>query len=114
MNAFDAADNAPVFVLRACSAVAVGLGVGAVLDAAARRAQGAEANGDFRTRHRSRAFVFFALQTLMNILVLLWIMRAFPRFTEFFQLSVCGALFGIVMFCVQRNLADNALAITAI
>lgn len=111
-NRFDSAENAPVFVFRASMSVVVGLLLGAVLDTAARHTQGADADKDFRVRSRARAAMFFSLQTLLNIGVLLGILRFYPRFTEFFQLSVCGALFGIVLFSVQRNLAENALAVT--
>ena len=111
-DAFDHADHAASFVVRASAAVAAGLVLGAALDAATRKLQGADATKDFRERQRARALAFFVVQTLLNIAVLLAGMRAFPRFTEFFQLSVCGALFGIVLFSVQRNLADNALCVT--
>jgi hypothetical protein len=111
-NTFDRTDQPQLFVLRASGAVVVGLLLGGAVDAAARRLQGTDASKAFSERNRARAGIVFGAQAFLDILLLLAILRVYPRFTEFFQLSICGALFGIVLFSVQRNLAENALCLT--
>lgn len=90
----------------------LGLGLGALLDAAFAKAQG-DNPPSYLDRDRSRAALFFVLQLLANIVILLAIIRAWPMFVPWFQLTLSGAIFAVLFFSVQNNLQTNVLRITA-
>lgn len=89
--------------------VLLGLILGGVLDASVRKLQ---KDGEWKERKYAKAFSFFLLQSSINILVLLTFTKSTKYFVPWLQLSVSGALFSVLLFASQRNLADNALRIT--
>jgi hypothetical protein len=111
---YDRANSTPLFGVRTMGAVVAGLLAGGLIDLAVRKLQDEDAEAPWQRRKYSRAFAYFVIQASLNIALLLFLVRFYPKFTQWFQLSISGALFGVLLFSVQRNLADNALRITSI
>lgn len=111
---FDHSGNSAAFAGLTLGSIAAGLLAGGVVDALTRRLQSEPDDATWQQRKYGRATAFFLVQCLFNIALLLALVRIFPRFTHWFQLSISGALFAVVLFSVQRNLADNALRITSL
>lgn len=110
---YDRSDSGPLFGLRALGGIAAGLLAGGLIDASVRGLQKEDGEAPWQRRKYARAAAFFVVQALFNIGLLLCLVRALPNFTRWFQQSVSGALFAVVLFSVQRNLADNALRMTS-
>ena len=106
---FDHKENTAKFFVIALSTVVFGLVFGGVIDASVRKAQG---DGDWKTRKWARSLQYFLIQASINILVLITFTKSTIYFVPWFQLSVSGALFAVLLFASQRNLTDNALRIT--
>lgn len=112
MAHFDSANNPSKFFVTAFAAVAGGLLLGGALDTCIRKLEGDDSSLPYLQRKYGKSAAFFALQAALNIFVFVAILRVYPRFTEWFQLSISGALFAVVLFAVQTNLVNNALKIT--
>lgn len=109
LNNFDHKDRAVDFFAISLGAVAGGLFLGAVVDAAVRKLQ---RDGDWKERHLGKSAAYFVLQCSLNITILLLLTRFISSFHAWLQLSLAGALFSVLLFTAQRNLVDNALRLT--
>jgi hypothetical protein len=89
--------------------VLIGLILGGIIDASVRKLQ---KDGEWRERKYGKAFSFFVLQSSINIIILLMFTKSSKYFVPFLQLSISGALFSVLLFASQKNLADNALRVT--
>jgi hypothetical protein len=107
---FDRRENSLVFFSLCFVSVTAGLLVGGVLDSIVRKVQ--RDTDDWRDRQVGRAAAFFGLQVVLNILLLLVLTKTNDQFVRWLQLSVAGALFAVLLFAAQRNLANNVLRLT--
>jgi hypothetical protein len=97
------------FFLIALITVIAGLVLGGIIDASVRKLQ---KEGEWERRKWTNAFGYFLLQASINIVILMTLTKTTTYFLQWFQLSVSGALFAVLLFTAQKNLADNALRIT--
>lgn len=106
---FDQRENVAKFFGLSLSTIIVGLLLGGIIDSCIRKLQ---KDGEWKDRKYGKAVNYFLLQSSINIILLIALTRSTALFLPWFQLSVSGALFAVVLFIAQRNLADNALRIT--
>jgi hypothetical protein len=106
---FDHKEISLYFFAISFASVCAALSIGGVLDAVVRKLQ---KDDNWQERKYGKAITYFFLQASFNILILMLFTRSFLYFQPWFQLSISGALFGVLLFTPQRNLADNALRIT--
>ncbi len=107
---FDHRENIYHFFLISVLTVVVGLCIGGLLDSLVRKLQKGE--DDWKERKYSKALGFFFVQASLNIAILISFSRSTEFFIPWFQLSVSGALFSVLLFASQRNLVDNVLKLT--
>ena len=107
---FDHKENIYKFFIIALGTVILGLSIGGLLDSLIRKLQKGEE--DWKERKYARALTFFLLQASLNITILIAFSRSTELFIPWFQLSVSGALFSVLLFASQRNLVDNVLRLT--
>ena len=107
---FDRKESSIQFVGICMASVVIGLTLGGIIDATVRKVQ--KDDDIFENRKYGRAFTYFLAQAFFNILVLLLFTKASKNFVPWLQLSVSGALFGVLLFSAQRNLVNNVLRIT--
>jgi hypothetical protein len=109
---YDNSTHPLVFLGKVSFAVIGGLILGSIIDTSCRKIQ----NDDiivWKQRNIGKALLFFLIQVLVNIIVLLILCSIYPnKFIKWFQLSISGALFAVLFFSVQRNLLDNSLRIS--
>lgn len=106
---FDHKESIPKFFAIALGTIVLGLVLGGVIDALTRKLQ---KDGEWQARKYSRALQYFLLQASLNIALLIALAKSSRYFVPWFQLSVSGALFAVLLFSSQRNLLDNALRVT--
>jgi hypothetical protein len=109
---FDRTENAYYFFPLVFSSIIIALFGGSIIDTTVRKLQNDD--NDFKTRSKFKAFWFFMLQSFINVLVMLILVRSFTSFTTWLQLSISGAFFAVVFFVSQRNYTDNVNALTNI
>lgn len=107
---FDHKESTPLFFGLCFASVTLGLLIGGCIDSVVRKAQ--REDDDWSARDFRRAVAFFILQVAINITLLLCLTKASDQFVPWLQLSVAGALFAVLLFAGQRNLANNVLRIT--
>lgn len=107
---FDHKENIYKFFLISLLTVITGLSIGGLLDSFVRKMQKGE--DDWKQRRYRKALGFFLLQASLNIAILISFTRSTELFIPWFQLSVSGALFSVLLFASQRNLVDNVLRLT--
>ena len=106
---FDHKEHTVEFFAVSFFTVVVGLSLGGIVDAATRKLQ---KDGEYSQRKYGKALGYFVLQSSINILLLIFLTKSTIYFLPWFQLSVSGALFAVLLFVGQRNLTDNALRLT--
>jgi hypothetical protein len=106
---FDRKDQTVLFFSISMATVCIGLILGGVIDATVRKIQGEK---EWKERKYLNALSFFLLQASINIIILILLTKTTVYFLPWFQLSVSGALFAVLLFIAQRNLVDNSLRIT--
>jgi len=106
---FDHKENLLLFFSISLGTVIGGLLLGGILDTGIRKLQN---DKEWQDRKFSKAFSYFVLQSSINIVLLMTLTKNLSYFLPWFQLSVSGALFAVLLFASQRNLTDNALRIT--
>lgn len=107
---FDHKESLPTFFVIGVTAVIAGLSIGGLVDSGTRKMQ--KADDYFQNRTYSTSLSFFVLQACLNIALLIALSETFTNFISWYQLSISGALFSVLLFLPQRNLVDNALRIT--
>jgi uncharacterized membrane protein len=60
-------------------------------------------------KSRGTCIGYFALQLLVNVVILIAAMRAYKPFVPWLQLTVSGIASAVLFFAVQQGLTDNAL-----
>lgn len=58
---------------------------------------------------RGTCIGYFALQLLINVVILIAAMRTYKPFVPWLQLTVSGIASAVLFFAVQQGLTDNAL-----
>lgn len=106
---FDHKEKSVYFFGICFATVVFGLVLGGSVDSLVRKIQD---DGEWKERKYGKALNYFLLQASINILLLLMFTKSTIYFIPWFQLSVSGALFAVLLFTAQKNLADNALRIT--
>lgn len=108
---YDNQNNPIIFFFKVFIGVVGGIIIGALIDTLCRNIQ--NENIDWTQRNLLKSLLFFIIQITINIIVLLLLCIIFPvKFIEWFQLTISGALFAVLLFTAQRNLIDNTLRIT--
>jgi hypothetical protein len=96
------------FAIALCTVIG-GLILGGIIDSVTRKLQN---DGEWNKRQYLKSMRYFIFQASFNILILLLFTKSTVYFIPWFQLSVSGALFAVLLFAAQRNLTDNALRLT--
>ena len=95
------------FILKVSIGVIGGLILGALIDTSCRKLQ------NETEPNRYKAILFFIIQIFINIILLLILSCVFQnQFIKWFQLTISGALFAVLLFAVQTNLINNSLRIS--
>lgn len=84
----------------------VALLVGGLLDSTFTEVQGSRAT-------RWWCGLYFLLQLMVNLILILAVARYFLPFLPWLQLSIAGIVAAVVYFAVQQQLVDNALCLVA-
>jgi hypothetical protein len=109
---YDQSDKPLVFFSKVSFGVIGGLVLGALIDTVCNKLQN-DNSVEWRQRSIYKSILFFIIQIVLNIMILLFLCLVFPeQFIKWFQLTISGALFAVLLFAVQRNLIDNSLRIT--
>ena len=82
----------------------VALAIGGLLDTAFTKIQ------DGRTT-RSWCALYFLLQLVVNVILVLWLAKTFVPFLPWLQLTIAGVIAAVVYFAVQQQMVDNALCV---
>ena len=108
---YDQADYPFIFLCKVSIGVTGGLVLGSLIDTITRKVQ--NDTMEWKQRSLQKSLLFFIIQVVLNILVLLVLCNLYPtKFIKWFQLTVSGALFAVLLFAVQQNLINNSLRIT--
>lgn len=79
---------------------------GALINNTIAKAQDVQPNSP---QSRGTCIGYFALQLLVNVIILIAAMRAYKPFVPWLQLTVSGIASAVLFFAVQQGLTDNAL-----
>ena len=109
---YDQANKPFMFLFKVSFGVIGGLVLGSIIDSICRTLQN-EDNLQWKQRSIYKSFLFFIIQIILNISILLILCQVYPtKFLKWFQLTISGALFAVLLFAVQQNLINNSLRIT--
>jgi uncharacterized membrane protein len=92
--------------------VCVGLILGGLVNSVTTKIQNDP--DDWTQRTFNKALLYLIVQISINILLLSIIIHFNKHFVLWFQLTVSGALFSVLLFTSQKNLVDNVLRLTNI
>lgn len=108
---YDQSNKPFIFLFKVSFAVIGGLVLGSIIDTLCRKLQ--NDNIEWEQRSKYKSFLFFIIQIILNIIILLVLCNVYPNnFLKWFQLTISGALFAVLFFAVQQNLINNTLRIT--
>lgn len=108
---YDNPDNPFIFFIKVFAGVLGGLCIGSIIDSLCRILQKDNLT-DWRERDFKTALLYFMIQIIINIIILLFLSVIFPlRFIEWLQLTISGSLFVALLFITQQNLVNNSLRI---
>ena len=112
MMNYDEATRPFMFLLKVSFGVMGGLVLGSLVDTTCRKLQNDD-NVEWQQRSLKKSLFFFILQIILNIIILLILCVIYPsKFIKWFQLTISGALFAVLLFAVQQNLIHNSLRIS--
>ena len=106
----DYPENFYYFFASCFLSISVGLILGGLVNGTISKIQNDD--DDWKLRTLSRSFLFLVLQSSLNIILISIIIRTNKHFVSWFQLTVSGALFSVLLFSAQKNLQDNVLRLT--
>ena len=108
---YDNPDIPFIFFIKVFAGVLGGLCIGSIIDSLCRILQKDNLT-DWRERDFKTALLYFMIQIIINIIILLFLSVIFPlRFIEWLQLTISGSLFVALLFITQQNLVNNSLRI---
>ena len=112
MMYYDQATQPLIFLFKVSLGVTGGLVLGSIVDTSCRKLQNDDIT-EWKQRNIYKSLLFFIVQIILNIALLLILCRIYPdKFIKWFQLTISGALFAVLLFAVQQNLIYNSLRIS--
>ncbi len=112
MMNYDDSTHPFMFLLKVSFGVIGGLVLGSLVDTTCRKLQNDDSI-EWKQRRLNKSVFFFIIQIILNIIILLILCFIYPsKFIKWFQLTISGALFAVLLFSVQQNLIYNSLRIS--